>query len=314
MNFLLDRSIQTILFFGGLIGLYVLVVSLRYQFIKNRRLRSPFVEYLLRLPGHTERQQRDELFDQLSEKYDLFLLSGLLLLISAFYLNSTPGLFGFILGILGVGFSLYQSVGLHTKLHIANLRCDGEEYTGQELNYLYIAGAHVFHDIPTETGNIDHIVVANDKILVIENFIASKSEAAESSSVNFDGTSLHFPGFETTEPIEIVNQHAEFIRKRITDYCKFDYQVMPVVAIPGWHINITKRQRAKILVINPKRGTGLKAWLGVPGKSKAREIVLNYLSSVARSIPPRSGRSDSNADRKYEFWFSPRYKDRILDD
>lgn len=290
------------------------MIGLRYQVIKKRGVVSPFVEDILRLPGHSERRRRLELFDSLSEKYDLFLLSGVLLLISFFFMSSSVGLFGVLFAIVGISLALYQAVGLHTRIQQANLKCDGEEYTGQELNFLHISGAYVFHDIPTPIGNIDHVVVANDKVLVVENVVVGKSQNSDSSIVEFDGELLRFPGFETSEPIEIAIERAEFISSRIAEYCELDFQVMPVVSIPGWHVEITKKRKAKILAINPKRGIGLKAWLGPAKKSKSRDAVLNYLLSVARSIPPRSKRTDSNADEKYEFWMSPRYKDRILED
>ena len=311
---LLDKTIQTLIFFGGLVGLYILVVGLRYQVIKKRRMVSPFVEDFLRLPGHSERRRRLELFDLLSEKYDLFLLSGVVFLFSTFFITTLVGICGVLFGMVGIGLALYQSVGLHSRLAVANLRCDGEEYTGQELNYLHMSGAYVFHDIPTPAGNIDHVVVANDKVLVVENVVVGKFLSSESPTVNFNGDTLQFPDFETREPITLAKDRAEFIRDRISEYCGLDFQVMPVVSVPGWHIKITKKQKAEVLVINPKRGIGLKAWLGPRRKSRSREAVVNYLASVARSIPPRSKKTDSNADEQYEFWMSPRYRDRIFED
>lgn len=311
---LIDKALQTLIFFGGLVGLYVLVVGLRYQVIKKRRMVSPFVEDFLRLPGHTERRQRLELFDLLSEKYDLFLLSGVLFLFSTFFITTLVGLCGVLFGLIGVGLALYQSVKLHSSLAVANLRCDGEEYTGQELNYLYLSGAYVFHDIPTPAGNIDHIVVANDKVMVVENVVVGKTPNSDSPTVEFNGETLRFPDFETKDSIVLAKNRAKFIRDQISEYCGLDFQVMPVVSVPGWHIKITKKQKAEVLVINPKRGIGLKAWLGPRNKSRSRESVVNYLASVARSIPPRSKRTDSNADEQFEFWMSPRYKDRIFED
>ena len=314
MIFLLDKTIQSLLFVGGLIGLYVLVVGLRYQVTKKRGVVSPFVESFLRLPGHSERRLRLELFDKLSEKYDLFLLSGVLLLFSFFFIDTLFGLFGILFAVVGIVLALYQALNLHTRLQVANLKCDGEEYTGQELNYLHMSGAYVFHDIPTPNGNIDHVVIANDKVFVVENAVVGKSQSSDVSTVKFDGETLQFPDFEIAEPIDIAMERADFIANRITEYCNLDFQVMPVVSIPGWHIEITKKRKAKILAINPKRGIGLKAWLGPRTKSESREAVLNYLESVARSIPPRSKRSDSKAEEKYEFWMSPRYKEKILED
>lgn len=319
MNFNPATTFSAILFIGALAGLYVLVFGHRKHLARKSGVRSPFVEDFLRLPGHTARLQRLAYFDELTESYNQFLLLSVLLVFSSLFIHSLLGAICLVVAIAGVAFTLKNAWSLFATIQAANLRCDGEEYTGQELNYLWAQGASVYHDIPHPGGNIDHIVIGNDKVLVVESYPYYKKDAGNNSEnsnwqVEFNGETLQFPAFETREPIENAIRNAQYLKRQLLENCEVDFQVMPVVAIPGWHVKISTEKRAEILVINPRRGAGLKAWLGKTKDSKARKVVSTYLSTVARSIPPRSKRTDSNASKEFEFWLSPRFKNKILND
>ena len=99
---------------------------------------------------------------------------------------------------------------------------------------------------------------------------------------------------------------AEYVRDVLKKKCGRNFTVVPVVAIPGWFVK-SKNQNTDILVINPKRGRALDAWLG-PKENKAnRNKVAVYLESVARSVGMRSKLTDPHASTKYDFWFNLRY-------
>ena len=310
-------SLQIILFMAALFSLYVVVLGLRYEAVKRRGVRSPFIEDFLRLPGHSERLKRLDIFDELSDKYNLFLFSSVLLIAATLFFSSVISILLFLVALVGIFFSLRSALKLHTRIQEANLVCDGEEYTGQELNFLWSEGASVFHDLSFGESNIDHVVVGHDKLFVVETAIFGKTDAtgADSSiptSVKFNGKTLAFPHLITDDPIKHAEERAKYLAWCIREKCNIDYQVMPVVALPGWHVTIDRKRKAELLVINPKRGTGLKAWLGNKKNEAVREEVLQYIASLARSNSPRSRRTDSQADEQYELWLSPRFRDRIL--
>lgn len=314
-----ESTFNAALFLSALISLYFLVFGHRKHLARKSGLRSPFIEDFLRLPGHSARLQRLEHFDQLTERYNQFLLLSAALVFSYLFLSSLLGVICFVAAIIGVIFVLIKAWKLYGVIQESNLVCDGEEYTGQELNYLWAEGAIVFHDIPYSGGNIDHIVIGNDKVFTVETLTLHKDFSAppfakSNSAVEFNGNTLQFPFFETSGPLEKATRHAEYLKHQILVNCDVDFQVMPVVAIPGWHVKISSSGRAEKLVINPKRGAGLKSWLGTIKKPEERQLVLSYLSSVARSIPPTSKRTDSTAGQDYEFWLSPRFRGKILND
>lgn len=319
MNLNSETTFNAILFLSALVSLYVLVFGHRKHLARKSGVKSPFVEDFLRLPGHTARLKRLENFDELTERYNQFLLLSILLVFSSLFIHSLLGAFCLVFAIAGVTYTLTKAWHLFTAIELANLICDGEEYTGQELNYLWAQGASVYHDIPTPHGNIDHIVIGKDKVFAIETYALYKGGNSDSaintdSVVAFNGATLQFPSLVTDKPIENAIRNANYLKRQILENCDIDFQVMPVVAIPGWHVEITSNKRAEILVINPKRGTGLKAWLGKIRDPGDRKLVLNYLATVARSIPPRSKRTDSGADEEFDFWLSPRFKNKILHD
>lgn len=151
-------------------------------------------------------------------------------------------------------------------LRITNLGREGEEYVGQELTLLMCRGAHVFHDIPYKFGNIDHIVVGNDKVFAIETKAVRKlqsqsNKTGRDSTVVFDGHQLIFPHMKTDDPIKQAQRHAKHIREVLKNNCGLSMEVVPVVALPGWFVRIESAGK-EVLVINPKRGKALDKWLG----------------------------------------------------
>lgn len=179
------------------------------------------------------------------------------------------------------------------------------------------SGAFVFHDIPYECGNIDHIVVGKNKIFAVETKAVRKPSNTESNSkefkVKFDGSSLIFPHYITKKPIAQALKHANFLKDVIENKCGINFPVVAVVALPGWYIQNEFKSK-DLLIINPKRGKALKNWIGELEDKNARDKVAVYLASVARSVEHRSDRSDPNASKKYDFWLNPRPKETTLGD
>ena len=77
---------------------------------------------------------------------------------------------------IAVAFSVYKTLSAMHRYHTTTKGLRGEEYTGQELNFLMRDGAYVFHDIPYKYGNIDHVVVCQSRILAVETKAYSKPQ------------------------------------------------------------------------------------------------------------------------------------------
>ena len=216
----------------------------------------------------------------------------------------------------GVVYILIKVFKLFERIQDNRLGCEGEEYVGQELNLLMLEGAYVFHDIPYQYGNIDHIVIGNNTAFVIETKTVRKpkkpgSEKSRMAEVVFDGLSLAFPHFRVSEPLDQVRRHAKHLEAAIRKKCGFSFPVKPVIALPGWYVKTTAD--SDILVINPKRGRVLRKWVGETDNKEKRNRVVNYVASVAYSIQPRSKRFDPDYD-EYDIWTNPKFEEKILGD
>jgi len=117
-----------------------------------------------------------------------------------------------------------------------------ERVTGMQLNRLVAQGCVVMHDVPSDTGNIDHVVIAPRGVYAVETKSfrkprdASQERNAVGHQVSFDGGLLRFPDFATRKPIEQSLQHADWLRRHLRETIKQDVPVIAAVALPGWFV------------------------------------------------------------------------------
>lgn len=296
----------------GIVLILMLGSTLVFIIRARRRNRySPFTEHSLRLPGHSIRTE-------FSRRQDDFLILYFTMLLPAFIITPVIRISERWVSIVIIALFLIIMAGLLKRYWtlfsvLKNLRLglEGEEYVGQELNLLMCRGAHVFHDIPYGGGNIDHVVVGFDKVLVIETKAVSKpvtdsDMCSKAAHVVFDGQQLKFPHFVTDQPIVQAHKHADFLRNYLKKKLKIDFQVVPVVALPGWYVD-SPTSFQKLLVVNPQRGKVLDRWLGQKGNTQQRKEVIRHLESYARSAGLRSRITDPDAHKYYDFWFNPKH-------
>ena len=303
--------------FLSIVSCFLLFIILLLWKSRRKGTFSPFTEDMFRLPGHSLRKEKAELETDFVISYFSFVVSSAALVFSLLFLENRPRIIVMLAAILGLVYLIFKIVQQFGKLQKLNLGCEGEEYTGQELNLLMLKNAFVFHDIPYQYGNIDHVVIGNDRIFAIETKSVRKpikqgTSSSKQATVKFDGTSLIFPHFKTTAPIEQAKRHGSHIQDAIQKKCGVTLPVMPVVALPEWNIDVASTEKISVLVINPKRAKALHKWLGEIQDKKKRNIIVNYIASVARSISPRSKRTDPDAAKHYDVWFNPKFKEKIL--
>lgn len=117
-----------------------------------------------------------------------------------------------------------------------------ERVTGMQLNRLVAHGCIVLHDVPSETGNIDHVVIAPRGVYAVETKSfrkpreAGASKNGPSHEVRFDGTMLQFPDFSTRKPIDQALRHADWLRRYLRECIKQEVPVIAAVALPGWFV------------------------------------------------------------------------------
>ena len=141
---------------------------------------------------------------------------------------------------LGCVFVLIRGL-LRRSVELDKLRLglDAEMAVGQELDQLMKQGASVFHDVPGENFNIDHVVVARQGVFAVETKGYSKRgnlTGRPGAQVAFDGRTLGFPGWTTSEPLDQAERQAKWLASWIAKATALAAPVQPVLALPGWFV------------------------------------------------------------------------------
>jgi hypothetical protein len=147
---------------------------------------------------------------------------------------------------------------------IANAGLQAELYTAQELNRLMGLGCTVFHDIPAEGFNIDHVVIGPRAVYAVETKSVRKprpSTSGDHFKVVYDGRSLRFPDFSDSKRLQQTKRQADWLASYLKQAIGRPVPVVPALALPGWWIDGSGQgANSDLRVFNPKgRGANFMA-------------------------------------------------------
>lgn len=248
---------------AGLATLALAGPALAIQFLLRRKARdrarrkSPLSADLLRAPGETLSDQLVDTDGDILGWVAILMVLPLVLVclhLGQSYLLGTPeSAFRWIF--LGVMIVSIIATGVR-KLHALaerkdNLRLglDGERAVGEELNQLMRKGAVVFHDVPCEEFNVDHVVVARQGVFAIETKGYAKpvgGDGKANARVVYDGSRLTFPMFKTAKPLEQAERQARWLGQWLTKAVGSPVAAMPVVALPGWFVDVQGKGTVRV--------------------------------------------------------------------
>lgn len=283
---------------------------------RKKKSYSPFTEKTLRSPGYTLKRKLEKEADALLMP---LLTAGYVPLLFIVTFNDNSMTTRFILWLITVVFIICVLVKIK-KVFLAakNLRIgyEGENYTGQELNFLMREGAWVYHDIPYKYGNIDHVVISKAGVYVIETKSVSKPSdmnGVKQHKLKVTKNELIFPHFKTSEPIKQTKRHAEYISDQFKKI-GVDCLVFPVIALPGWYVN-EEGEKKGFKVINPKNGAaGLKKYMSDKRRIDEKDLpaIVSFFEEIARSVEINSNVTDPNADNNYTLFLQRKQEERKL--
>jgi hypothetical protein len=143
---------------------------------------------------------------------------------------------------------------LRKKRRAYHLGFQGERYVAEELNLLLADGFQVFHDVPFDKFNIDHILVGPRGIFVVETKTRRKplQDGKRQSNVRFDGKSLLFPHFQGTEAVDQTIRNKNSLNQWLSSATGDRLRAHGILTIPGWFVE-TSTLSAEIQVLNPKQ-------------------------------------------------------------
>jgi hypothetical protein len=229
---------------------------------RKRKFRAatldPFTDMPLRPPGESTRQKIETLQEEFDEHVTvLFMVSFM-----GFALNF---LFGgkhqpwAALAALAVVSGLVLLRGrkifaLQQQRWDYRLGFTGERVVGEALNQLQADGFLVFHDLPFDGFNIDHVIVGPPGVFAIETKTRRKPAQLKGSAratVVFDGKSLHYPGRNPeSHGLEQAARNAKTLSLWLVKSTGEQVSAQPVLALPGWWVE--RRAAGPVNVLNPK--------------------------------------------------------------
>lgn len=285
-----------ILIIPGVLAMILMSYGIRK--LRNRGRKSPFNEKLLREPGHSLDRVRDDLtIDALLYLFGVFTVP--FILFTSYSLadrNLNPTLF-FVIGSIAIAFCLLKAITKFNKVLMLHQGVEAEIATGQELSLLMRDGAWVFHDIPYQYGNIDHIIISIGGIFAVETKGYSKPESSDietgnEAALKIVGDLLITPAGKTKKPVQQALVHASWLHSEIQRRFSISVPVRAVLAFPGWRVEGAFDQDCWI--INPKRGNALRhAVTQQKIDDKNVQMIASWIEDLARSVVPKSKKFDS---------------------
>lgn len=139
------------------------------------------------------------------------------------------------------------------RIRVLRLAYECELAVGQELDLLMLRGYQVFHNVPAEGFNIDHVVVGPAGVFAVETKGDSKRVTAgeggvtASFKVRYSGGKLEFPfGTDTTTVPQAVRQ-ARWLGKWLSSAVGMAVEVAQLVVLPGWFVEIKDRPNVAVI-------------------------------------------------------------------
>jgi hypothetical protein len=170
----------------------------------EKEKRSPLKSNPLRNPGQSLDEEISKIYD---DKISSYLMTSVMCTVLAgldwwrWYKEIPPQAIIWTLFAAGIAiYSIYKVHGYVKRIRSLRLGRDGEKAVGQYLEQLREKGYRVFHDLIGDNFNLDHVVISEHGIYVIETKTYSKPVKGE-SKITFKGNELIVNGFNTKKRI-----------------------------------------------------------------------------------------------------------------
>jgi hypothetical protein len=237
-----------LIFLFPMAALGAVVLALRG--LHDASVRSPFDANPLRTPGQALRTRLDQAFST------LFLNGSLGPLVSLSPLVYGMGRMLFVerqfwvewalYGLLSTALVLIFSLLLvrdYQRIRRLKLGLACELAIGQKLERLVHPEAHpyaVFHDVPTDSFTIDHVVVTPRGIFVVETRArtpAIGTDGRELKQVFVERERLRFPHWQERRPLHKTRQAVSWLSAWLEQQCGVPIPVRGMLVLPGWEVD-----------------------------------------------------------------------------
>jgi hypothetical protein len=216
---------------------------------------SPITKPLLNLPG----QSTDNALQELLEDHFLFPM----MFLATLFIMCGMEWFGYLTKIPRnpLAYSVITMVaaivmGIHWKRQWSRAQAlqlgrQGERAVAEYLNHHLEIDARVFHDLPTNHGNIDHVIICSKGIYAVETKTRSKPRR-RGALVSIASNGILVDGFKPDrDPLAQAQTCAIDLHQIMKSFTKRPIFVQPIVAFPGWDI-VDRRETTNVWVVEPR--------------------------------------------------------------
>jgi hypothetical protein len=250
---------RQLLLFGVCFAPVVLVCLVVRVHVRARREASkvPFEELRRRPAGESLRLKLAAMDERIDELGALLVVAPLVVAMAGTFDRSQAVLFAvpaFVFCALwaaGFGWRLHRL--LHERAN-HQLGYDGERFVGEELNRLAARGFEVYHDLPFDGFNIDHVLVGRQGVFVVETKTRRKpvnGSGEKQYRVEFDGYRLHWPWGKDDYGVQQALNNARTVSEWLSKAVGEPVSAMPILTLPGWMVD-RKAPGKGVHVLNPK--------------------------------------------------------------
>lgn len=208
--------------------------------MESTRSRSPLKAKPLRLPGQSVQKAIDDLLWDSLGPYLAFavamaILAALEWLAVLRHLPRQPWLYTAV-AVLAIVYTAVKFWRARTRLQHLKLGRDGEQVVGQYLERLRIERADVFHDVPGDGFNIDHVVLSVHGFYAIETKTRSKPIRGD-ARVALTEAGVVVSGFRPErDPLVQAQAGAKWLARLLEETTGKRFPVRGVVLFPGWYV------------------------------------------------------------------------------
>jgi hypothetical protein len=168
---------------------------------------------------------------------------------------------------------LYRARQFFVRRQMLNRRrkLEGELPVAAYLDRLRINGYRLYHEVPGDSGNFDHVVVSAQGVYLVSTRYRRLPSAGD-CVVEFNGSSIAINGGPPDEaPVNAVRAQAMQLERILKDHTDRAFSVRPVLLFPGWHIRDSEAPKTSgVWVLNPR---SLGKWIDFRPASLHPELV-----------------------------------------
>ena len=255
--------------------------------MKKAEKKSPLKEAPLRNPGQSLDEEIDVLWNDKTFIYFFYIICFFCMAmldwlhwLTKTISHPTLSTIGFILVLC---FCTFKIIQIKKQVNQLKLARDGEKIVGQFLDELREDGARILHDIKGKNFNVDHVIISEHGIFVVDTKTHRKPIKGD-VRVRVDHDEVYVNNYlMERNPIKQCRALTKWIQDLLLESTGKQFPVRGVVVFPGWYVE-PMTGKEDIWVLNNK---ALPTFIRNNAQKLAKEdvhLAFYHLSCYVRAI------------------------------